>query len=600
MTKPSFFHLLLISALAAGCVTAGPELELQQAATHILPPGSDPSALASETHPAEPAPILESPAAPPASQPESRASETVAETVASEGLEIAPAERLEGALEAYESSRVFWQQGEFEDALAALDRAYELMASVEVSDESLLSQEKDDLRQLISRRVLEIYASRRTVVGGPNGEIPITVNAYVEREIRSFQGPERTFFLESYQRSGLYRPMILEALREAGMPEELSWLPLVESGFKVRALSSARALGLWQFIASTGYRYDLQRGDFIDERMDPEKATYAALAYLRDLHSLFGDWTTALAAYNCGENNVQRQIRRQSEGYFDQFWDLYEFLPRETRRYIPRMLATLEILRDPDKYGFDLPEPLTPHRTRTIQTTHSFALSDADRAMSLEKGTLVALNPELRHSATPPESYLLKVPASLESTQVASLGSLPRWASSSGLAVHRVRRGETLSGIARRYRTSVNALMRLNRISSANRIWPGQRLTVRAVPGAVPGGKVTPRAGDIRYSVRRGDSLWLLASRYSTTVDAIRSANGLRSNLLRPGQVLLIRGSGSATTASGSSYVVRRGDTLGKIARGMQVSLSQLLAANGLSRRSTIYPGQTLRAPLAN
>src|SRR6185503_15097104 len=148
-------------------------------------------------------------------------------------------------------------------------------------------------------------------------------------------------------------------LAEAGMPEQLSWLPLVESGFKDRALSSARARGLWQFIPSTGYRYGLDRSDWIDERMDPEKSTQGAIAYLTALHGLFGDWMTALAAYNCGENSVLRAINNQKLSYFDQFWDLYQRLPRETRRYVPRFLATLAILEEPGRYGLVLP-PLLP------------------------------------------------------------------------------------------------------------------------------------------------------------------------------------------------------------------------------------------------
>src|SRR5690606_4924809 len=148
-------------------------------------------------------------------------------------------------------------------------------------------------------------------------------------EIASFTGREREFFLESYRRSGLYRPMIVEELRRAGMPEELSWLPLVESGFESRALSSARALGLWQVIPSTGHRYGLDRADWADDRMAPEKATRAAVGYLTDLHGLFGAWLTALAAYNRGETGVLRRIREQPVAYFDRFWDLYEQLPRE-------------------------------------------------------------------------------------------------------------------------------------------------------------------------------------------------------------------------------------------------------------------------------
>ncbi len=217
---------------------------------------------------------------------------------------------LQDSLEAYESADIFWKQGNFEDAFAALDRAYELMAAAPLNGDPLITQEKEDLRHLISRRVIEIYASRQTAVGDVAKSIPMVLNEYVEREIKSFQGPERDFFLESYVRSGLYRPMILQELEKVGLPEQISWLPLVESGFKVRALSRARALGLWQFISSTGYRYGLERSWWIDERMDPEKATIGAIGYLTDLHNLFGDWLTALAGYNCGEGNVLRGIRQ--------------------------------------------------------------------------------------------------------------------------------------------------------------------------------------------------------------------------------------------------------------------------------------------------
>ncbi|MEJ2086598.1 MAG: lytic transglycosylase domain-containing protein, partial [Acidobacteriota bacterium] len=238
---------------------------------------------------------------------------------------------------------------------SALDRSYQLMADVPPNGDALVAQEKEDLRRLISRRIVEVYASRQTTVGDMSLEIPRVMNEYVEREIKSFQGPERDFFVESYQRSGFYRPMIIRELREAGLPEEISWLPLVESGFKSRAMSRARALGLWQFISSTGYRYGLERDWWIDERLDPEKATLGAIGYLTDLHNLFGDWLTAMAAYNCGEHNVLRRINSQRVSYFDQFWDIYTRLPRETRRYVPRFLAVVIIMDDPDVYGFDLP-----------------------------------------------------------------------------------------------------------------------------------------------------------------------------------------------------------------------------------------------------
>ena len=390
-------------------------------------------------------------------------------------------------------------------------------------------------------------------------------------------------------RAEAYRPVILEELHRAGLPEQLSWLPLVESGFKVRAFSRARALGLWQFISSTGYRYGLERTWWVDERMDPLKATRAALTYLTDLHNLFGDWMTALAAYNCGERAVLRQIQNQPVSYFDRFWDLYTRLPRETRRYVPRFLAVLAILEDPQAYGFDLPEPLPPLRFEELEVERAVELKALDQALSLDEGTLTTLNPELRRGGTPDEPYTLRVPAGQAEVVQAKLDELPEWAPAGGVGVHRVRRGETLSGVAATYGTTVRALMDLNRLRSPHRIWPGQQLQIpggggRSSRALAPGTEVTHR-------VRRGDSLWRLARQYGTTVSRIKRDNGLRSNLLRPGQTLRIRGGTSNT------YTVRRGDTLGRIARSLGVSLDRLLRANRLSRRSTIYPGQVLTIP---
>ena len=320
-----------------------------------------------------------------------------------------PAEIVANALEATESAHVFWQEGDTESAIETLDRAYELL--LQIPEEGDLARQKEDLRHMISRRVVEIYRSQLTTASELGSSIPVVVNEQVQHELDRFTGAERRFFYESYRRSGQYRPMIVRKLREAGLPEELSWLPLVESGFKNRALSSARALGMWQFISSTGSRYGMQRDHWVDERMDPEKSTDAAIGYLTDLHGMFGDWMLALAGYNCGEHRVMRVIRRQEADYLDHFWDVYNQLPRETARYVPRLLATLAIVQNPEKYGMELPEPLPPANTQRVTIERHAKLSSLDTALGLESGTIAALNPELRRKITPATSYGLRVPA---------------------------------------------------------------------------------------------------------------------------------------------------------------------------------------------
>ena len=190
---------------------------------------------------------------------------------------------LDTALESCNTAQELWSQNNPEKAIEALDEAYQLLLKVDTESHPELIRQTEDLRFMISKRILEIYTSRFTTVNGNHKEIPLTMNANVEREIKSFQGYEREFFTEGVKRSGKYREAMVKALKEAGMPEELSWLPLVESWFKVAALSPARALGLWQFIPSTGYRFGLKRDDWIDERLHPEKATRAAISYLKEL-----------------------------------------------------------------------------------------------------------------------------------------------------------------------------------------------------------------------------------------------------------------------------------------------------------------------------
>jgi membrane-bound lytic murein transglycosylase D len=450
---------------------------------------------------------------------------------------------LDTALDLCNASQEFWSEGSLEEAIEALDQAYTLVLRVDTSENPELIQQKEDIRFMISKRILEIYASRYTAVNGNHKAIPLTMNKHVENEIKKFQGVERKFFIESYKRSGRYREKIVKALNDAGLPEELSWLPLIESGFKVKALSKARALGLWQFIPSTGYKFGLKRDTWIDERLDPEKSTSAAIDYLKELHNIFGDWTTVLAGYNCGEGRVLRRIRDQKINYLDNFWDLYETLPRETARYVPRFLATLHIMKDPEKYGFKLEDLDKRDSFESVTIEKQVQLKAVAKTLGVSSKELSNLNPELRIQITPPRLYSLNVPAEKGDELLAKLDTIPKWSPPKrAYAYHRVKKGETLSSIALKYRTSVSKIVRVNGIRKKHFIVAGQRLKI-PVRGRVssrmfasdfkllPGGK---------YKIKKGDSLWLIAKKFNTNTKTLQKINNLKSTRLNVGQVLQV------------------------------------------------------------
>jgi len=512
-------------------------------------------------------------------------------------------EKIDQALELCNYAQEMWEEGSLDEALNNLDSAYYLILEIDHGSSPELNQQKEDVRYLISKRILEIYASRQIVVTGKYEEIPITMHAHVKKEIKRLTGPEKKFFMQSMERAGRFRPFIVEELKKAGLPEELSWLPLIESGFKIRALSSARALGLWQFIPSTGHKFGLTRNYYIDERMDPEKSTRAAIAYFKELHKLFGDWTTALAAYNCGEYRVLKTIRRQKINYLDNFWDLYQNLPRETARYVPRFLATIHIVKNLEKYNMAIKKPQDPIEYESFEIKKQVYLKDIAREINVKTELLKKLNPELRHALLPPENYQLKIPKGKASIFLSKLETIKATYSPPPLFVyHRVRKGDTLSGIAKKYKTSVQAISRANNINKTHKIIAGK---VLKVPGklykndinkADTRAKVQTSPGKpVKYKVKRGDNLWFIAKRFSTTTKQIMAANNLTDTRLHIGQILYTSTNDLLASKQATSYYsVKSGDSPFLIAKRHKMSLNRLLGLNHLNKRSKIFPGQKL------
>ncbi len=397
-------------------------------------------------------------------------------------------------------------------------------------------------------------------------DIPIPLNPRVLSYIELFQGRLHDFIEDGMKRGSKYLPMIQNVFRAEGLPLDLAYVPLIESAFKPNALSHVKAKGVWQFMTGTALENGLRRDWYIDERSDPEKATVAAAKYLRTLSRIFGgDWHLALASYNGGPGRMQRALKTARA---DNFWTLTEtskILPRETREYVPMILAAIVIARNPAQYGFDF-EAVEPAAIDKVTLPRPVDLRRVAEWTSSSIDEIQALNPELRRWTTPlrDTKYELKVPAGTAGLVSAKLANAPA-ADLASLMFYTVKRGDTLPLIARKLHVSKADLAEANDIRLAARVSAGQKLVVpndaavlmaartdRSVPAtearstvAHAGRLAEPSAMSNRvrasYAVKRGDTLASIARLYRTTAASIKTWNPrLPGGRLNPGQRLTV------------------------------------------------------------
>lgn len=414
----------------------------------------------------------------------------------------------------------------------------------------------------------------------------------------------------TFKRGERYLYHIVNELEARNMPLELALLPVVESAFNPVAYSRARAAGLWQFIPATGRRYGLKQNYYYDGRRDVVAATTAALDYLQFLAAEFeGDWLLAVAAYNCGEMNVTRAIaRNRAAGKPTDFFSLK--LPKETRAYVPKLLAMRRIMADPASHGLAFAPIADQPYFAQVEVAGQIDLNVAAEIADLAKEELLALNPAFNHWVTDPDGpHRLLVPVDRHAQMVAGIAALPP-EKRVRIVYHRVRSGDTLGGIADKYGVSVATLKASNKIRGTT-IHPGQDLLVTAAPRGMARmasfdseeSAATPaNRKSAKHVVRRGDTLWSIARTHSVDMEQLATTNGLkRGSTLSVGQALNIPGAATlastnpdSTGADPTTYIVRAGDTLSRIANKFRVSIADLLGWNSLKPSAIIKPGQRL------
>src|SRR5262245_24419953 len=374
-------------------------------------------------------------------------------------------------------------------------------------------------------------------------DLPLTVNDEVLSFLNFFQTPRGKAIVENgLRRSGRYRDMISRVLRQEGVPQDLIYLAQAESGFQPLALSRAGARGMWQFVPWRGNEYGLKRSWWVDERQDPEKATRAAAQHLRDLYGLFGDWYLAMAAYNCGPGNVQKGIERT--GYAD-FWELYRrnVLPRETKNYVPIIVALTLIAKDAAHYNIH-PELEKPVSFDVVKPGSAIDLRLVAETIDVDVETLRSLNPSLLRLATPDDPrFELHLPVGTAAKFSAEIADIPseKWVS---WRRHRVEPGETLTSLAKKYKVTAAAIAAANSLGGSTALSAGDKLII---PATQPASETKSRL--VRYRVRKGDTLGGIADQFSVSTEQLRKWNALKSARVSRGMVLRVYTIGGAPEA---------------------------------------------------
>lgn len=368
--------------------------------------------------------------------------------------------------------------------------------------------------------------------------IQIVTNARVERWLDYFKGKGHREMTRWLGRAGRYRPMIERILAEEGLPQELFYLAMIESGLNPNAYSKAHAAGMWQFISSRARMYGLRVDWWVDERRDPEKSTRAACAYLRDLHGMFGSWELALAGYNSGEGRVSRAQRKRPS--CEDYWCLD--LPRETENFVPKFMAAAIIGADPEAHGFEPGRVEEPLEYDTIEVDYAADVQLIADAAGVTKSEIELLNPALRRWCTPSSGtpVTVRVPPGTAEPCRSAIEGIPEeervtWTR------HRISQGETLSGIASAYGTSVRAIMDVNSIRDPHRIRAGSYVVIPVGPGSY-GEDYAAAGGTLTYRVRRGDTVSSIARRYGKRTEDVLRWNGLGwKSRIYPGDSITIK-----------------------------------------------------------
>ena len=419
-------------------------------------------------------------------------------------------------------------------------------------------------------------------------EFEIKRTSRVEHYIRRFSGRGKEDFAMILRRSGKFLPEIRKTLLSEGIPSDIAYLPLIESGFNPRAVSRRNAVGLWQFIRPTGLRYGLKVNYWVDERMNVEKSTLAAARYLKEMFDEFGSWELALAAYNCGEKRVSKAIARTGS---TDFWTLSRKLPRETRNYLPKFNAALIIAKNPEKYGFRIAETEKDYEAVSVPPRKS--LAEIANLLDMGYKEISKYNPSLVGLSTPPGGdYKLKVPKGygekLVSVQneVVALKDI-KVPFRTRPTRYTVKPDDSLWKIARKFGTSIEKLKYANRLSGSI-IRPGQRLKI-------------PTRGNVIYvkhRIRPGENIYVLAKKYGVSIDEIKRANNLKGSLIIAGKTLSIPQRRSSVyvprdVPKKMSHKIIPGDTLSELALRYRVSVSQIKRWNNLSS-TTLIAGRNL------